>query len=270
MGVVDLVVLKQNFEKLFNENKKEQVFQKYIEENSCLIPQLFIQNHGIWLNTVFVKVPMGNGNRHKTDVMFLAKSSANWNCVLIEIEEPHKKIFNNDKNSSFTNTFNKAKEQVASWRFWLKEPNNSNTFKGFIEKTMHKGMKDNPINYKFVLIYGRSEEFTNDRRKKWDGLKTENPDTYYMTYDSLFEDEHDFLNVGRILSDTIEIDTINKSFNPQYFVSFLSPEKFKLPKTEVEKMKAYCKQQMEKKVLGMDDIWSNSLNAINKIQTKNK
>lgn len=268
MGNVNLDVLKQKFEELFNENNKEQIFQKFIEENSCLIPHLFIQNHRIWLNTVFVKVPMGNGNRHKTDFMFLAKSSANWNCVLIEIEEPHKKIFNND--SSFTNTFNKAKEQVASWRSWLKEPNNSNTFKGFIEKTMHKGMKDNPINYKFVLIYGRSNEFTDDRRKKWDGLKTENPDTYYMTYDSLFEEEHDFLNVGRILSDIVEIDTLNKSFDPQYFVSFLLSEKFKLPKAEVEKMKEYCIQEQRKNKLGCEIIWSDTINAINKIQTKSR
>lgn len=216
--------LKNEFEQLYRNNgNEEQKFQTFLEENSCLIPRSFMQNHGVHMDLVFRKFPFGN--TYNSDFMFLSKSTTNWHAVHIEIEAPSKRIFNKD--GSFASEFNKAIEQVESWKGWLDDTSNQVTFNQTINP-IKKPIANTPVHHKFILVYGRSSEIETDSQRQAINAKKQNH-FEIMTYDSLFESQKTILNIASLADSKIKI--LSTNMLSKNFFGFLNPADFKIPET---------------------------------------
>jgi hypothetical protein len=93
--------LRDQFIALLDEDHLEQVYQRYIEKNTRLIPREFIQNHGIHFKLVLRKLAFGAD--YKSDFVYLSKSSDDWNAVLVELEAPRAKFFREEQTSFIRN-----------------------------------------------------------------------------------------------------------------------------------------------------------------------
>ncbi len=192
--------LKNEFELIYSDKSKgEQDFQAFIEKNTSLVPRAFEQNHGVHMDLVFRKFPLGT--RYKSDFLFLSKSTTDWNAVHIEIEDPNKKIFT--KGGTFTAEFNAAVQQVESWIAWLSDPINLQTFESSI-KSIKQPLGNNPTKHKFVLVYGRRDELDTDEKLGAFGAK-KSDQFQLMTYDSLFENKKPTLHTSSITQGKIKI-----------------------------------------------------------------
>ncbi|TOA84776.1 hypothetical protein CGK17_24165, partial [Vibrio parahaemolyticus] len=193
-------ILKDKFELIYSDkSKSEQDYQAFIEENTSLVPRAFEQNHGVHMDLVFRKFPLGT--RYKSDFLFLSKSTTDWNAVHIEIEDPNKKIFT--KGGAFTAEFNAAVQQVESWIAWLSDPTNLQIFESSV-KSIKQPLGNNPTKHKFVLVYGRRDELDTDEKIGAFGAK-KSDQFQLMTYDSLFENQKSTLNTSSITQGKIKI-----------------------------------------------------------------
>ena len=234
--------MKKEFEEflgLYNQDSSvEEDFQKFLEHNTCLIPRQFVQHHGIELNVVYVKVSLGND--YISDFMFVTKSSADWTCVHIEIENPKKPIFK--EKGGFSALYNDARTQVKNWEVWFKKSENKSSFENSIKIALRSNMRDNPINHKFILIYGRDSEIDCEQKKRlWSGEK--NIDA--MTWDSLFEGTHGILNLAKFTNQKVHFIDCPTPLRGDLFVSGLNPADFEMPQETIEKMKQTLLQEQE-------------------------
>ncbi|MFT2788567.1 Shedu immune nuclease family protein [Serratia sp. T13T92] len=177
---------KNEYLQLLNQNDLEQVYQSYLENNTMFIPREFEQNHGIHFCTVFRKLPLSSD--YKPDFVYLAKSSDNWNVVLVEIEKPSSKYFKNNS-TTFHADFNMALQQMNTWRAWIDDESNRNHLKnnilqGFIEPAH---MARNPFNFKYVLVHGRRSEYENNVQKTSLIRSQQRDDFSIISFDSLAE-----------------------------------------------------------------------------------
>lgn len=179
----------EEFKKLLSdENKDENDVQRYLEDNSELIPLPFLAGHQLHQSAIISKLPIGNG--HDSDFAYLTKCSDYWNLVLIEIKDPKKKIFLKDsEHIKFAAEFNNAYDQVLSWKAYLEEDNNT----AELRKRVRILMGDSPIAnipfyVRYVLIYGRkSEKQNSEKRIKMFNQKNTN-EIHVKTFDSLISE----------------------------------------------------------------------------------
>lgn len=186
MNGQDAVQKRNEYMQLLDRNEVEQVYQNYLEENTMFIPREFEQNHGIHFCTVLRKLPLSSD--YKPDFVYLAKSSDNWNVVLVEIEKPSSKYFKY-KSTDFHADFNMALQQINTWRAWIDEESNRNHFKnntlqGFIEPAH---MARNPFNFKYVLVHGRRSEYEGNVLKTSLIRGQQRDDFSIISFDSLAE-----------------------------------------------------------------------------------
>ncbi|EGQ8400124.1 DUF4263 domain-containing protein [Vibrio parahaemolyticus] len=217
-------MLIKQFEKLYNDKaNKEQAYQSFIESNPELVPRAFVQNHGVHMDLVFRKFPLGT--TYKSDFMFLSKSSSDWRAVHIEIEDPNKKIFT--KGGAFTAEFNAAVQQVQSWIGWFNHNANQQTFENDIA-AVKQPLNSNPTKHKFVLVYGRRSELdTQTKKDNFDAKKTDNFEL--MTYDSLFSGRHGKTHIASFHSRTVKIHC-SCELEDSYF-GFVNPADFEINST---------------------------------------
>lgn len=176
--------LKKDFEEFISRSDiNENDVQEYLEKNTELIPKKFMENHGISENIIISKLPIGL--KYITDFAFVSKCTIYWNIVLIEIEDPKKKMFT--QADDFSADFTKAKGQIDNWKSLLNYDSNAKESLECSLKTLivPERMRDNPINIKYVLVYGRSSEINNDIRKKKFAQLNDSSDVAVVTYDSL-------------------------------------------------------------------------------------
>lgn len=223
----DAAALRETFLALLNEQGEEQKYQEFIEQNTTLVPREFIQNHGVHFDLVLRKLPLAND--YTTDFFYLSKSSADWNCILIEIEKPQSKYFK-DASNKFHPDFQAALEQINSWRAWF---DNTSNFDGFINGTigplrMPLGMGLNPCRVKYVLVHGRRAEFEGNaiRRSRISGQ--ERDDFHILSYDSLVESLHSKtkLYLARRKNDHIEI--LSNEFISEALFAYVDPSYIKI------------------------------------------
>lgn len=219
---------------LNNESLIEQHYQAFIEEHSQLVPRAFVQNHGVHFSTVLRKLSFGN--EFKSDLFFLSKSSVDWNCVFIELESPHAKLFR-PKENAFSAAFTKGLDQIDTWRAWFLNPANSayftNTTLGDFQTPLH----ENPSFMKYVLVIGRRDEFDGnaDRRRL---VKAKEADDFkIMTYDSLMEDlQYKFpLYIAARRNDYI--DVFGDEFTDASIFAWMEPERLRISQALLERMK---------------------------------
>lgn len=231
---VDDKRISKDFLELLDLNENEQQYQRFIEENSWLIPREFIQNHGIHFELAFRKIPFGND--YISDFMYLSKSSVKWHCVLIEIEKPSSLFFNAD--NSFHKHFAKALEQINDWRAWFSIQANANAFLSNSTGFVQTPLGDNPTEFKYVLVHGRRGEFENNDTRIRKIAAQERDDFRIMSFDSLTVDiaNRPGLYVAARHSEHIKI--LSKRFAGEGLFGWLEPEMIKVSselRSEMEK-----------------------------------
>lgn len=180
MQSYDEIMLKNYVELISDQNKSENEIQEFLENNSELIPLEFLRGHHLHFNTIISKFPLGR--KYKTDFAYLTKDSVGWTLVLVEIETAKKKIFKNSANSypQFTADFNRARSQVSAWKSYVSKEK-ENVLSSV--KAFKKPLVDNDVDFKYLLIIGRDENFTVEQMER---LKSEEGDSLkILTYDSL-------------------------------------------------------------------------------------
>jgi hypothetical protein len=94
----------------------EITLKQFFEAYPGAIPTTpWLQNHGVHFDFVFPQYPIGN--RFKPDFLYLTKSSLEWWCVLVEIESPHAKLFQDrGKSPKKHSDLTAALDRIADWR----------------------------------------------------------------------------------------------------------------------------------------------------------
>lgn len=203
---------KDQYIALLDEEKGEQDYQSYLEENTEFIPRHFVQNHGIHFSLLIRKLKISNDMI--TDFAFLSKSSIGWNYVLIEIEKPQSKFFKPGTTSPHSD-FLQGISQIKSWQAWFKDAGNKAHFESqllFLKKPIEQA----PVTIRYVLVTGRRSEYENSPEKIRLINSYEDHDFKIMSFDSLAENiEHNCeLYLGIRKQGSIEIQTktlINKN-----------------------------------------------------------
>jgi hypothetical protein len=87
----------------------------------------------------------------------------------VEIEDPHKPVFNKD--GSFSQAFNHARQQLADWKLWAEK--NINTLMTMFGSMFETYNADNDRkDFRFYLVCGRRPEVESDlkRKERWSGI----------------------------------------------------------------------------------------------------
>lgn len=172
----------------------EEAFHQSLCRHSEYLQLPFVKHHGIWFNWVLTKYPLPSGN--VTDFAYLVTTSSSNMIVLVEIEDPGKKMWvGTPTKPEKSDAFVKAIEQVQRWRADLREPDNySQLISGFKAMMGKSGMASNSWDVKYALVYGRSSENdTGARKKMYADLQREGIEL--MTFDHLVSAK----NIGNAL-----------------------------------------------------------------------
>ncbi len=249
---------KQNFLDILNKSKNENEIQRYLEKNPYLLPSTFVLNHGIHFNSYISKLPIGTG--FITDFAYITKSSIEWRIVLVEIEDSKKKFFN--KNGTLTSNFIQAHDQVLDWKSYIESKGKRYVIEALDKLLVPQRMKTNPISFKYLLIYGRTEEIQGNERQIAKILQYKNENFEIITYDSLISQcETGAYQSPRIILSVKDINKItikqlpNMEINTHIF-TYLSHHDLCLTKEQIDYFKAqgYCIEDwMQGKPLVIND-----------------
>lgn len=179
--------IKRFMEQLDDEKNSENDIQKYLEANTEFIPLPFLNGHQLHRNIVISKLNIGL--EFECDFAYLTKCSDYWDLVLMELEDPKKKIFKADNhNIRFTQKFNDAYGQIESWKAYLERDNNTNEMKKRLKYLLGERMYNIPFNIKYVLVYGRNRE-KERQEKRIEMFNQKNTEKIKVkTYDSLISE----------------------------------------------------------------------------------
>ena len=163
----------------------ESTMQNFLETHTAFMPVPFKLNHQLHFNSFISKFPVGPWF---TDVAYLTKSTVEWWLVLMELENPHKKLFKGSPDhADFTSDYMQAKQQIDDWKIWIEEHRNE-VIDSLQRILVPLQMKKNRISFKYVLIMGRRNELEQSEarrkaiaQKNEDGLKI-------ITYDTILSD----------------------------------------------------------------------------------
>jgi hypothetical protein len=217
--------LKAEFLALIDENLPEQTYQRFIEDNTRLVPREFVQNHGIHFELVLRK--LGFGADYHSDFVYLSKSSDDWNCVLIEIERPSLRFFKSGTND-FHPDFLKALQQINRWRAWFSNATNRASFAENTVGLIRVPLSRNPIHPKYVLVHGRRTEYARNAIRRSLVASLESDDFKIMSFDSLvegLETKHD-LYVGVRRNEYIDI--ISDVFLSESMFAWMPPDQIRI------------------------------------------
>lgn len=176
--------LVEQFRELLGQNgANENAIQTFLEQNITLMLTPGLLNHGLHQNCLISKFPIGE---RIADFAYLTKSSDEWKLILVELEDPGKKLFvSSSKHHSFSAQMNDAIAQIDVWReYWTA---NRRAVVETIEPILvPPNMRRNSISLECVLIIGRSAEKDHDeaKRSRLAALRADKR-IQVMTYDTL-------------------------------------------------------------------------------------
>ena len=152
------------FESLLeNSEDKEEIFQKFFEENPAFVPgalELYGQSgHYPYMDALISQPDIGTVFKRKPDFIWLANDSLTFVPVLVEIERPNKKMFNKD--GTTTAAFNQAIGQIYEWKYLLNQPMNIQMFYDYFD--LQLDIREKTFKPQYLLIYGRREEYQGNK-----------------------------------------------------------------------------------------------------------
>lgn len=162
--------------------QKEQVVQAFLEENSVLIPMHNLENHGLHMDSIISKFPLGTA--FTTDYAYLTKSSSRWVVTFVELEAPEKPIFTADMDRpTFSSTFNGAISQVEQWMHYVEE--HRDAVRESVSKLL-RPMAGNKLTFAYQLVIGRSaSKNVSDDHKAAFEMRRDKSGIDIFTYDAL-------------------------------------------------------------------------------------
>ncbi|WP_047247359.1 Shedu anti-phage system protein SduA domain-containing protein [Maribacter thermophilus] len=198
---------------LHNSSHDETTFQKFFERNPCFMPGardefsiLGQSGHNPHLNCLITQPQITGLIKRVPDFMWLANDSVYFSPIIIEIEAPSKKYFKKDGNP--TSHFSQARNQLEEWQTILKRPENILSF--YRDFSIPQDLTSLTFKPRFVLIYGRREEFTNDR-------------ILTQKRGSLFDNDKILMSYDRIKPKLFNNYVTCKVKNGKYFAKYLNP-----------------------------------------------
>lgn len=181
--------LVREFRELLDDGSKdENDVQRFLEDNSEMIPLPFLATHQLHQSAIISKLPIGNG--YISDFAYLTKCSDYWYLVLMEIEDPKKEIFlKSSENICFTAKFNNAYDQILSWKAYLEDGDNKENLRKRVKKLMGSSPIANiPFYIRYVLIYGRKKEKQDSEKRIRMFNQKNTADIQIKTFDSLISE----------------------------------------------------------------------------------
>lgn len=216
----------------------------------------FLLNHYLHMNCIISKFNIGN--EYVTDFAYLTKSSDFWYFVMMEIEDPKKRIFTNDiENVYFHSDFSHARDQIKSWKTYIAKNRESVLKK--IDK-IRIPLNENEVRFKYVLVYGRNSEKDNSEKRRAMFAQELTDDTRIMTYDSLISMCKKLpYNSEKIIlcpwkEQGYKIKLLPNEIETPIF-AYIKPEFLKIEKNDIEKLKSQDYQ--------MDEWYSGHMLAYN-------
>jgi hypothetical protein len=175
-------------DRMTENDEDEKIMHEYLEKRQLLLPGIMGSNekyhHGTYGGFIFSEFSLFGSFNRRPDFMFVTKNSQSILINMIEIEKPSKKYFNLD--DSFTKDFSGAYQQLEDWKIWCNDSNNTNTLRTWLlEIITHHLMGVLPIKYEYTLVYGRRNEYK-DNKKRINRLNEKTKDPFVvMSFDRL-------------------------------------------------------------------------------------
>lgn len=162
----------------------ESTMQDFFEHHTALFPTShFMQNHGLHFNSFVSKFSIGP---YVTDFAYLTKSTVEWWVVLVEIENPHKKLFKgNPDHADFTADYTQSRQQIRDWKAFIEDHKNE------VVDTLHrirKPLEYNKVSFKYLMVMGRRDEIEHSEARRRALAEESNGDLKIITYDTLLSD----------------------------------------------------------------------------------
>lgn len=217
----------QAFTNLMEEDHPEQIYQKFMEDNTVLIPREFVQNHGMHFDLVLRKLSIAKD--YTPDFFYMAKSSADWNLVFVEIEKPRSKYFK-DQSNDLHPEFLAGLDQIARWKSWFDNPAHMS---GFIDGTIApirvpEAMRRNPCHIKYVLVHGRRSEFEGNEIRRGLIRAREAQDFHIISFDSLLEALHTKSMLYLGIRKNESVDLVSTQFIGESIFSWMEPSQLRI------------------------------------------
>lgn len=217
----------KDFAELLERTEREQAYQAFLETHPRMVPQEFVQNHGVHFSLIFRKLRLAEN--YTTDFFFLSKSSGDWNAVFVEIEKPSSQYFK-DGTDEFHPDFLAGLSQIDRWRAWFLTPGNKeHIFNETLEPIWHPtGMRRNPTFCKFVLVTGRRSEYENDDRKSRLITAVERDDFKILSYDSLLDGASSNQDVYMAIRENSRIKIVTSDFVNEMPLGWIDPARLEI------------------------------------------
>lgn len=188
---------------MHDKSVNESVMQNYLEMHTAFMPMPFRLNHQLHFNSFISKFPVGPW---VTDVAYLTKSTAEWWLVLMELENPHKRLFKgNLDHADFTSDYMQAKQQIEDWKNWIEDNRNE------VLNSLHRimvpiQMQKNRVSFKYVLIMGRRSELIQSEARRRAIASANGADFRIITYDTILSD---YERIRRVPVESIVLSLYN-------------------------------------------------------------
>lgn len=219
---------------LDNPDVLENDLQAYLERHTELLPNPHLLNHQVHFRSVISKFAIG---KWKTDYAFLTKSSVKWRLVLVELEKPQKRLFNQSgRYVEFSAELNSALSQIRTWRDEVTSELPS-IRKRIAPLTAHMG--SNPLEIWYLLVIGRDAELNTQRRRTRLADPGE-PHLQIMTWDSLLRlQEHGNVDRKCVLTETATGFSIKHMHRiPPHLFAWMGPEHLVVTARDVATLEA--------------------------------
>lgn len=226
---------------LDEENKTENDLQRYLEEHSSyLVPEQF--GHGVMHNALISKFPLGV--KYKTDYVYLCKDTAHWTLYLVELESAKKSLLRADGKA--TSELTQAIGQIHDWKYYIDSGEGKQYIQNALKRFLffHPSFGYNPINFKYILVIGRSNKHMLEYEQKIRYTYSTN-EFSLLTYDSLINN----VNLSNQWSKQYAILTLHDGdkFKVKYIpdeldtslFAYLGPNELELDPVSREKLIAY-------------------------------
>lgn len=177
----------EEYKKLLeNYSDSEKVFQEFFEKNPSFVPGALgmgggLSGHYPHMDTLISQPEIGIAVKRKPDFLWLAQDSVDFTPVFIEIERPNKSMFTKEKIPN--KDFNQALNQLDEWRGILNGGVNIQAF--YQNFSIPLSMQQKNFKPKFVLIYGRRNEYENDEYLQKIRSSKQREDVWIMSFDRL-------------------------------------------------------------------------------------
>ncbi|MFC0531377.1 Shedu anti-phage system protein SduA domain-containing protein [Phytohabitans kaempferiae] len=168
------------------ESKDEGLLQAFLERHPSLLPGSHTvdgdSGHPPYPMAVVSQPTLPGLSARRPDFLWIACHSSEVFPILIEIETPHKQWFYGDR-AEIHSDLTHAQGQLAEWRAWFSRGYNRELF--IDQYGLGTFMGSRKLSPRFVLVYGRSENYQGIRRRQEKRAELAREDERLMSFDRL-------------------------------------------------------------------------------------